>query len=192
MAIRLLYALRHGETDWNVAQRWQGHTDVPLNDNGRAQAKRVAVALRARALGAIVASDLSRAAETASIVAAEVGVTVSYLDPALRERGFGCFEGLTRGECEREHPEVWRAWLADRRAPPGGESHEALTERALAAVERAANHLTERGAAGLLVTHGGTLRAIAASVNGSLPPPVENVELWELRWDGRLLSAARV
>jgi len=88
---RLLYVARHGETDWNVAGRWQGHTDVPLNDNGRAQARALAEGLRAHRLAGAVASDLRRAHETARIVAAELGIEVAYVDRELRERAFGVF-----------------------------------------------------------------------------------------------------
>ncbi|HZU83147.1 MAG TPA: histidine phosphatase family protein, partial [Polyangiaceae bacterium] len=131
---RVVYAVRHGETDWNAAQRWQGHTDVPLNDRGRAQARAVARSLRATGLAGVVASDLSRATETARIIAAELGIAVQYLDAAWRERSFGCFEGLTRAECEQLHPEAWRVWLAERRPPAGAEPHEALTARVVGAL----------------------------------------------------------
>src|SRR5260370_5970180 len=98
MARRLLYVVRHGETDWNAAHRWQGQTDVPLNANGRSQARAVAAALRAP-LSGVVASDLSRAAETARIVAPELGIAGSYFDSALRPRSFGCLARLTRDSC---------------------------------------------------------------------------------------------
>src|SRR5580698_2711061 len=103
MAPRLVFLARHGETDWNVAGRWQGHTDVPLNANGRAQALSVAEALRGAGLSGVVSSDLSRARETAKIVGESLGVEVAYLDADLRERTFGVFEGLTRDECEQRH-----------------------------------------------------------------------------------------
>src|ERR1700735_3011372 len=112
---RIVFVARHGETDWNAAGRWQGHTDVPLNDNGRAQARALAERLRGARLAGVVASDLSRAHETARIVAGELGVSLAYVERELRERGFGVFEGLTRAECETHHAEAWRAWLADRR-----------------------------------------------------------------------------
>jgi broad specificity phosphatase PhoE len=134
---RLLYVARHGETDWNAQMRWQGHTDVPLNDTGRAQARALAQSLRSLPssgpLAGVVASDLSRAHETASIVAAELGLAVAYVDPGLRERAFGVFEGLTREECETLHAEAWGAWLESKRPPRGGEAHEVLTARVVSA-----------------------------------------------------------
>ena len=186
---RLLYLVRHGETDWNAAERWQGHTDIPLNATGRAQARAVAHTLRSLGLGGIVASDLSRAQETAHIVAAELGIRVAYFDAALRERSFGCFEGLTREECDRLHPVAWRAWLADRRAPEGGEPLELLTARVVAAVARAAEVVAREDAPALVVTHGGSLRAVVAAATGKLPGPVKNTEVWRVTWEERLVSA---
>ena len=188
---RLLYLVRHGETDWNAAERWQGHTDVPLNETGRAQARAVAEALRSLRLSAVVASDLSRAQETARIVAAELGIAVAYFDAALRERSFGCFEGLTREECDRLHPVAWRAWLAERRPPAGAEAHETLTARVVAAVARAAECVARDDAPALLVTHGGALRAIVAAATGQLPGPVKNAEVWRLVWEEGLVGAER-
>ncbi len=187
---RLVFVARHGETDWNAAGRWQGHTDVPLNENGRAQAKALAERLRGSRLAGVVASDLSRAHETARIVAAELGVTVAYAERELRERSFGVFEGLTRAECETDHAEAWQAWLAHRKAPRGAEGIEALTARMVAAVGRVAETVAREGAPALVVTHGGALRSVVASVTGELPPMVENGAVWVLVWEGRLVGAA--
>jgi len=187
---RLVFVARHGETDWNAAGRWQGHTDVPLNENGRAQAKALAARLRGSRLAGVVASDLSRAHETARIVAAELGVTVAYVERELRERSFGVFEGLTRAECETDHGEAWQAWLADRKAPRGAEEIEALTGRMVAAIGRAAMTVAGEDAPALVVTHGGALRSVVASVTGELPALVENGAVWVLVWEGRLVGAA--
>ncbi|HEY3820836.1 MAG TPA: histidine phosphatase family protein [Polyangiaceae bacterium] len=186
---RLVFVARHGETDWNAAGRWQGHTDVPLNENGRAQARALATRLRASRLAGVVASDLSRAHETARIVAVELGLAVAYVERALRERSFGVFEGLTRAECETRHAEAWRSWLAHRKEPEGAEGLEALTGRVVAAVGRAAETVAREGAPALVVTHGGSLRSVVASVTGELPPLVENGAVWVLVWEGRLVGA---
>jgi broad specificity phosphatase PhoE len=192
MARRLLYVVRHGETDWNAAERWQGQTDIPLNANGRAQALAVARALRAEGLSGVVTSDLSRAHETARIVAAELGIPVAYVDAALRERSFGSFEGLTREECERLQPEAWRLWLAGRRLPVGAETREALSTRVVAAIGRAAERVAREDAPALVVTHGAALRAIVAAATGELPAPVKNGGLWRVVWDERLVEAEGV
>ncbi|HEY8039113.1 MAG TPA: histidine phosphatase family protein, partial [Polyangiaceae bacterium] len=170
---RLLYVARHGETDWNAAGRWQGHTDVPLNAKGRAQALDIAGALRHARIAGVVTSDLSRARETAQIVAAELGLAVAYSDADLRERAFGVFEGLTREECERLHAEAWRGWLEERRAPGGAEGHHALGARVVAAIGRVAERVARDDAPALVVTHGGALRAMVAAATGAMPAPVK-------------------
>jgi broad specificity phosphatase PhoE len=187
---RLVYVARHGDTDWNAVNRWQGHTDIPLNDRGRAQARALAQRLRDVRLAGVVASDLSRAEETARIVAASLGIPLAYVDGGLRERSFGVFEGLTREECETQHGEAWRAWLEDKTMPQGGEALEALTQRVVAAVGRSARAVATEDAAVLVVTHGGSLRSLVASVTGELPPMVKNGDVWVLAWEGRLVEAA--
>jgi probable phosphoglycerate mutase len=187
---RLLYVARHGETDWNAQVRWQGHTDVPLNETGRAQARALAQTLRSSGpLAGVVASDLSRAHETARIVADELGLAVAYVDPGLRERAFGVFEGLTREECETLHAEAWGAWLESKRPPQGGEAHEALTARVVAAVCRVAERVATEGAPALIVTHGAALRALVTATTGEVPPPVKNGAVWRIVWHGRIAAA---
>ncbi len=184
----MVYLARHGETDWNAAQRWQGHTDVPLNANGRDQARALAARLRAVGLGGVVTSDLSRAHETGRIVAEELGLAVAYVDRALRERSFGVFEGLTREECETRHAEAWRAWLESRQVPHGGETHESLTERLGAAIRRVATEIASAAAPALVVTHGGALRAIVTAATGAAPPPIKNGAVWVLAWEDRIAA----
>jgi probable phosphoglycerate mutase len=186
---RLLYVARHGETDWNVAMRWQGHTDVPLNDTGRAQARELGTRLKRMGIAGAVASDLSRAHETARIVAAELGIAVAYVDRGLRERQYGVFEGLTRAECETQQAEAWTAWLASRTVPPGAEGHEAFTARLVAAIARAATEVPPVDAPALVVTHGGAMRALIATVTGELPPLLANGAVWKIAWEGRIVTA---
>ena len=142
-----LLLARHGETDWNRELRIQGSSDIELNELGRRQAQSLAQELTDVELDAIYASDLSRARETAAAVAAAHGLEVR-LDPRLRERSFGSWEGLTRED------------IAE--FPPGsrhdGESDEAVRERMLAAVaEIAAAHPGEQV---LIVSHGGALNTL--------------------------------
>lgn len=189
---RILLVARHGETDWNVANRWQGQSDTPLNENGRAQAHALANRLRGHVVGSIVSSDLSRARETAEIVAATLGIRGIRLDVGLRERSFGCFEGLTADECQAQHAEEWRAWREDHKIPPGGESSEALLARASSAFERAARETARDDLPGLVVTHGGVMRAIVSAAAGARPPPIRNAELWQMVWDHRVVLAHAV
>ncbi|HEV3030468.1 MAG TPA: histidine phosphatase family protein, partial [Polyangia bacterium] len=91
---RVVYLARHGETSWNREGRWQGHTDIALNDVGLGQARALGALLRGRDIERIHTSDLARARQTAETAAAMLGVTELVVDPGLRERSFGVFEGL--------------------------------------------------------------------------------------------------
>ncbi|MEV5690294.1 histidine phosphatase family protein [Micromonospora globbae] len=106
-----LIVWRHGNTDWNAANRVQGQTDVPLNDLGREQARAAAPLLAALRPDAIVASDLSRAAETAAALAAVTGLTVRT-DARLRERHFGRWQGLLLTEVAERFPAEYARWRA--------------------------------------------------------------------------------
>ena len=151
-----IIAIRHGETAWNVDTRIQGHLDIPLSANGRWQAERLADALRDEPIKAIYASDLTRAWETAHYVGRSSGVTVTK-EEALRERGFGVFEGKTFADIESLLPDQsmrWRKRDPDF-APDGGETLKALRSRVVSAAERlAALHPGELIA---LVAHGGVM-----------------------------------
>ena len=192
-----LFLVRHGETDWNAAGRWQGQTDVPLNPRGREQAREVAGRLRAAGLAAVASSDLLRARSTAEIVAAELGLTVNHLDAALRERRFGCFEGLTREEVAARFPEAWARYVADPGpAPPGGESREELLGRLLPAIASAAARLPGPL---LVVLHGGAMRALLAGQVGGMPRPssaswplhgIQNGHVFRVTLSGGQVTAA--
>jgi broad specificity phosphatase PhoE len=178
---RHVFLARHGETDWNLAGRWQGHTDITLNANGRAQARALAERMRSERIAAIATSDLARAHGTARIVAETLGMDVGLVDPDLREQAYGRFEGLTRGECAQRFPDEWARYVADPGSgPPGGESRSVLLERVIAAIHR----VTERLAApALVVTHGGVLRACLAAVPGAasgVPRVIPNGSVFRL------------
>jgi probable phosphoglycerate mutase len=154
-ATRIL-AIRHGETMWNVDTRIQGHLDIGLNDTGRWQAERLALALSGEPIAAIYASDLSRAHDTALAVSRSTGVPVRA-EPGLRERCFGEFQGRTFAEIELELPEQARRWRQrdPAFAPAGGESLLVLQARVLATAARlAAQHPGEQIA---LFGHGGVM-----------------------------------
>ncbi|HMF39428.1 MAG TPA: histidine phosphatase family protein [Polyangia bacterium] len=181
----LVFLARHGETAWNRAGRWQGKTDIPLSDEGRAQARALGTDLRGRGIVQIHASDLSRATETAAIVAGVLGIAAFNRDVRLRERGFGCFEGFTREECAERHPAAWARYLADRRAtPPGGEPQPEVAARVVAALTDIARAPRAAGEATLVVSHGGTIRTFIHEVTGRAPPPLENGALFLARWTG--------
>jgi len=178
---RLIYLARHGETSWNREGRWQGWTDIPLNDAGEAQAFALAEQLRGLGVSRIVTSSLCRARRTAEIVAEALSVAALEIDPDLRERGFGLFEGLTREECEAHHPLEWSSYRADTKLPPGAEPFEMVTDRMFRAVRRAADgQLTMNGETGavLVVSHGSAIRAFVRQVTGQMPPPLVNTALF--------------
>jgi broad specificity phosphatase PhoE len=158
-----LLLVRHGETDWNAEGKLQGHTDRPLNDYGRRQAQALADRLAGESIDAVYASDLSRARETAEILGAKLGLPV-LVDPDLREKNWGNWEGLTPDE--RLHIEFQ------------GETSEAHRDRTLGAVQR----IVERHPGGriVVVTHGGSLRRIQAAVSGFALPVLENCAVWGL------------
>jgi broad specificity phosphatase PhoE len=188
--MRLLLA-RHGETAWNLENRWQGHTDIPLSDSGRKQAAALGARLRGWGIGHVRSSDLERARQTAEIVASELGIAEVGIDPRLRERSFGVFEGLTAEECAARFPEVWTRYQDDRRVgPPGAEPQEAVVARLTLAVQ-AAVALATSGESVLLVGHGGSIRALLQASFGRPFPPIGNAGLLQIEvHDGKLATVA--
>lgn len=166
---RILLA-RHGETDWNRIGRWQGQADPPLNEVGRIQAAALAARLAGDGIGAVYSSDLARATETAQTIADRLGLDVVE-DPALREIDVGSWSGLTRGEVEQRFPEGYARWLAGE-IGHDGETREELTSRVVGSVARiAAKH---PGTTVLVVTHGGSIRALRRHAAGDPGEPLEN------------------
>ncbi|MFB6354867.1 MAG: histidine phosphatase family protein [Halobacteriales archaeon] len=167
--------VRHGETAWNRAGRLQGWAPVPLTAHGREQARAVGAALAERyAVDAVTASDLPRAAETATLVAEPLGATPSH-DERWRERDLGDLQGLTHEAIDARHPEY--SLSADGAAavearPPGGESLADLRGRVIEAWDdlvAAAGPDETR----LVVTHGGPLYLLLGHLQGR--PVVESV-----------------
>jgi probable phosphoglycerate mutase len=147
--------LRHGETDWNRANRTQGSTEVPLNETGIAQAHAAAALLRGRGIERIFSSPLGRARHTAEIAAAALGVPMEVHDD-LREASFGLHEGEVMG--------AWfAAWAAGEVAPEGGESFQQVKARVVGAVNRV---LAVPGLS-LIVAHGGMFRTLRAAMGFS-------------------------
>ena len=156
---------RHGQTEWNVTDRIQGHADVGLDDLGRAQAAAAARQIAAGHPDVIVSSDLRRAADTAGALAAVTGLTVR-LDPRLREQYFGDWQGLTNAEVRSAYPDQWARWRRGQAPETAGiEEIGALRERALAAMTDAAN----LGGTVVVVTHGGTAKQAMGSLLGWPP-----------------------
>ncbi|GAA3807572.1 histidine phosphatase family protein [Sphaerisporangium flaviroseum] len=156
---------RHGQTRWNLEQRFQGHTDIPLDETGLAQASRAASLLASLSPSLIVSSHLRRAHDTAATLAGIVGLDVA-VDKDLRERGGGEWEGLTRAEIAAGWPVQYAEWEA-----PGGESVTDVADRVAAATRRWVDRL-EDGGLMVIASHGAAIRLGVARILG-LPE-----ELW--------------
>lgn len=141
--------VRHGQSEWNAEGRWQGQADIPLTDLGRAQA--AAAAARLGAFDVIAASTLLRAAETATIIAAALGIGPVVPIPNLVERSAGEWSGLTRDDIRRE----WPDYLEQDRRPPGYEDDDELAVRVDAGLREAAELIGD--GEGLVVAHGGII-----------------------------------
>jgi uncharacterized phosphatase len=169
--------IRHGETDWNRSGLVQGWTDIPLNARGRAQARIVGQHLSGEQWDMIYASPLSRAYDTASIIAERVGIREIHTDPRLQERNFGEAEGMMielRKENYRNRP------------IPGAESWEEVHARAVEVMEHIA--LLHRGNRILAVAHGGFIAGLLHVISGGeyIPgnPPLKNTCMNMLVYDG--------
>lgn len=154
-----LYLVRHGQTDWNLEGRWQGHIDVPLNEVGRRQAAQIARQLAGEGLEAIYSSDLGRARQTANAIARETGLPVQ-IDPRLREIHQGEWQGMLATEIHARYEAAFRQRRLDPSgfAPPGGETAVQVKDRVLSAVlDICRRHPTQRVA---LVSHGFSLAVL--------------------------------
>jgi len=190
--------VRHGETDWNVARRLQGHTDIALNARGHAQAMQLALALKKSNLqfDVLYTSDLQRAADTANAIV-ECFNLPAIANGELRERHLGTLQGLTIDEAPLAEPELWRAHIAREldHEMSGGESIHQFSRRIRNALE--ALRQKHLGKTILLVSHGGALdmmyrittdqaldaERIAAVPNASLNWISHDGQSWKLdRW----------
>lgn len=167
MTLTTFALVRHGQTDWNAERRLQGSTDIPLNDVGRGQARDAVATLAPYRWDAVVSSPLSRAAETADLIAEGLGLTVARRVPELAERSFGPAEGMQAG------PE-----LEALRVPGGfrgAESEDDAAARGLGALEELAEEF--RGRRLLVVTHGTLLRVSLGRATGRTLTSVDNAVL---------------
>jgi len=151
--------VRHGESEWNVLGKWQGRADTRLTDAGRYQASEAARHIRASGLNIdyIVASSLSRAFETAQIIAEELGIAAPQADERLVETDVGPWEGLREHEIEA----AWPNYLRDRRTPPDFEQPSAVFDRASKALR---DHSSANQRV-LVVSHSGVIRTVRRVLN---------------------------
>ncbi len=155
-----LLLLRHGESEWNAEDRWQGWADPPLSARGRLQAAEAGRRLRGEGFTAVASSDLRRARHTAELAAVLLGLPGGvHTEPGLREYDLGVWSGRTRAEIEKEWPGELADWRHGRLdAPPGGETREAFVGRLVAALRRLAAAFP--GGTVLVIGHGGAIGTI--------------------------------
>ncbi len=178
--------IRHGETDWNRQQRFQGQIDIPLNAIGLEQARRLGRHLAPTPTEILLCSDLTRAQQTAAPLALAWGQQAQAL-PGFREQSFGVLEGLDVPTIKAQHPELWQQWLEHRAdfALPGGESLQQFHARVVKSVRDAAQ--AHPGKTLTVVTHGGVLDMLWRTVHG-LPLDglrtcdIPNTGINRLRW----------
>lgn len=165
---RVVVFWRHGRTAWNAERRFQGQSDIPLDETGVAQAERAALSLARLKPDRIISSDLSRARQTAEALAGIVGVPV-VSDADLRETFAGEWEGLTRSELEARFGTQLAHWGAGSDVRPGGgETRVEVAARVMAAVDRGLQDVGP-GQTLIVATHGGSARAGIGAMLG-LPP----------------------
>ncbi|MGH4024566.1 MAG: histidine phosphatase family protein [Pseudonocardiaceae bacterium] len=167
MTLQRLVLWRHGETDYNAALRMQGQLDSQLTAKGLGQARRAAPVLAALAPDVLLTSDLSRAADTAAVLAAETGLPLR-VDRRLRETHLGKWQGLTHGDVEAVCPGGIQMWRGNPEwAPPSGETRVEVARRAAQVVGELDG--TAHGTA-VLCTHGGLIAGLTPLLLG-LPVP---------------------
>jgi len=150
---------RHGQTAWNLEHRFQGQTDIPLDETGEAQAEYAAKRLVTLKPDAIFASDLSRAMQTAAALGILTGLEVTS-DKDLRERFGGDWEGLSDEEIRERYPRERATW-----DPPNGEPTAAVADRVSNALTRIAGTLGD-GQLAVVASHGAALRLGASRILG--------------------------
>jgi len=173
--VTTLTLVRHGETDWNAQHLIQGSTDIPLNDVGREQARATAARLRDELADEspliVASSDLSRARETAEIIAAELGVAAPRAYASLRERAYGDAEGV-------EISAIAQRWGADWREAevPGAEPWPDLRARALAGLREVVRDARRQAAPGapslVIVSHGALIGELIRHASAGAFPAV--------------------
>lgn len=183
-----LFLTRHGQTDWNIARRYQGHSDTALNQVGIRQAELLAQRLSRETIHAIYTSDLSRAMDTANrIQSLQMTAKAITTDVRWRELSFGDWEGMTYEEMSAHSPELFDAWMKDSLtiSTPNGETHKQLAERVQTAFnELKKNHKDETV---LVVGHSGSMQTLLALTLG-----VDLRRYWQFRVSQASLSELTV
>jgi probable phosphoglycerate mutase len=153
---------RHGQTDWNVANRFQGHSDIPLNKVGQYQAAEAAKVLAALRPDRIISSDLIRAQQTAAPLAQLTDIKVE-INSGIRETDGGLWEGKLASENRASHGELFASWYEGGDEPAGvtGERRSDVAKRAVSVIEKETENFSGTI---IFVTHGGTVRSVLGSI----------------------------
>ena len=186
MPVTKLLVVRHGQSEWNAAGRWQGRADPPLTIEGRGQA-----AAAARVLGsfdAVISSPLQRAAETAAIIVEHLGIGPVLTEPDLMERDAGEWQGLTRAEIEMD----WPGFLEQGKRPPAYEPDGVMLDRVLGALRRVADRAREAGGEFLVVAHGGVVYTLEEACGEPWRRILNLGGRWFEMTDGHLTAGPRV
>jgi len=160
-----IYLIRHGETEYNSARRFQGSMDIPLNEKGIAQSKALAEYLKDVCFDAVYASDLSRAIQTAQPLAMQHGLDI-IIKPDLREISYGDWEGMLIADIAEKYPSEMALWResTDKLQIPGGERFKAAAVRSMTALTETAQENIGKTIA--IITHGGIVRALISEILG--------------------------
>jgi uncharacterized phosphatase len=173
------FLVRHGETEWNKIRRIQGVSDIPLNDTGRAQAASLGDILVSHTFDLLVSSPLSRAVETATIIATRLGMPGPLIVPDLIERNYGEAEGSNGRDLDIRYPVGTEV--------PGRESREAVTQRALRVLQELSRSHPKADI--LAVAHGGVIRSVVEhAAPGLHDEPITNCSVHSFRYDAGTLE----
>lgn len=192
-----LLLIRHGETPWNAVRRLQGHTDIPLNEQGERQAAALAAALVQQGVELLVASDLQRAMQTAQALSTLQPALTVQTDARLRERCYGVFEGMLYSEIAERYPQEYARWQArdiDAVMPDGERPAESFRSFYQRCIEGLGDWMARHpGRTIAVVAHGGVLECAYRAARGmSLDSPrdfqVKNASINRFRWDGTRLQ----
>ena len=156
-----LLVIRHGQSLWNIEERWQGQANIDLSEEGIKQAR--AAAEKLGTFDLIIASHLTRALHTAHIISESLGIGPVEIDERLQESNIGPWEGLTRHQIETR----WPGYLAARQKPEGFESDESIVQRFTTAITDIA-HRCQNGTA-LVISHSGVIRTLRHTLGVSNP-----------------------
>ncbi len=177
-----LLLTRHGQTDWNIAGRYQGQSDVPLNQTGQTQAAQIAKRLSTEKIHAIYTSDLSRAANTAQAIADFHQLEIKK-DSRLRELSFGDWEGMTYKEMSAHSPDLFQKWMTDSMniSTPNGETLAQLAARVKSVFDEIKDGHKDQTV--LVVSHSGAIQSLLAVTLG-----VDLNRYWQFRVSQASLS----